>query len=142
MTTAEPGLLAGRYRVTESLGEGGMGRVWLARDVVLDRNVAVKEVVLPADLVANERDVLRRRTLREARAAARLTHPNVAQVFDVFEADRHPWIVFEHVPCRSLQQVLDAGGPLEPRRAAEIGLAVLEALQAAHRVGVLHRDVK
>jgi predicted Ser/Thr protein kinase len=140
--TAEPGLLAGRYRVTESLGEGGMGRVWLARDVVLDRDVAVKEVVLPPDLVARERDALRRRTLREARAAARLTHRNVAQVFDVFEADGHPWIVLEHVRSRSLQEVLDAEGPLEPRRVAEIGLAVLAALRAAHRAGVRHRDVK
>jgi serine/threonine protein kinase len=142
MTTAEPGLLAGRYRVTESLGVGGMGRVWLARDVVLDRDVAVKEVVLPPDLVAHERDALRRRTLREARAAARLTHRNVAQVFDVFEADGHPWIVLEHVRSQSLQQVIDAQGPLEPRRVASIGLAVLTALEAAHRAGVLHRDVK
>jgi len=142
MTTAEPGLLAGRYRVTESLGTGGMGRVWLARDEVLARDVAVKEVVLPPDLVEHERDALRRRTLREARAAARLTDQNVAQVFDVFEADGHPWIVLEHVRSRSLQEVLDQDGPLEPRRAAEIGLAVLAALRAAHRAGVLHRDVK
>jgi serine/threonine protein kinase len=142
MTTAQPGLLAGRYRVTESLGEGGMGRVWLARDEVLGREVAVKEVVLPPDLVAHERDALRRRTLREARAAARLTHRNVAQVFDVFEAEGHPWIVLEHVPSRSLQEVLDADGPRAPQRAAEIGLAVLAALRAAHRAGVRHRDVK
>src|SRR4051812_17176117 len=142
MTTAEPGLLAGRYRVTESLGEGGMGRVWLARDVVLDRDVAVKEGVLPPDLIAHERDALRRRTLREARAAARLTHRNVAQVFDVFEADGHPWIVLEHIRSRSLQEVIDAEGALEPRRVASIGLAVLTALEAAHRAGVLHRDVK
>ena len=142
VTTAGPGLVAGRYRVTETLGRGGMGRVWLARDVVLDRDVAVKEVVLPGELVAAERDSLRRRTLREARAAARLTHPNVAQVYDVFEADGHPWIVLEHVPSRSLQEVLDAEGPIAPRRVAEIGLAVLAALCAAHRAGVRHRDVK
>jgi serine/threonine protein kinase len=142
MTTAEPGLLAGRYRVTESLGTGGMGRVWLARDEVLGRDVAIKEVVLPPDLVAQERDALRRRTLREARAAARLTDPNVAQVFDVFEADGHPWIVLEHVRSRTLQEAVDQDAPLEPRRTAEIGLAVLAALRAAHRAGVLHRDVK
>jgi serine/threonine protein kinase len=142
MTAAGARLLAGRYRVGESLGRGGMGRVWLARDVVLDRDVAVKEIVLPADLVAQERDALRRRTLREARAAARLTHPNVAQVYDVFEADGQPWIVMEYVPSRSLQQVIDADGPLAPRRVAEIGLEVLAALRAAHRAGVLHRDVK
>jgi serine/threonine protein kinase len=142
MTTAEPGLLAGRYRVTESLGSGGMGRVWRAWDTVLNRDVAVKEVMLPPDLIAHERDALRRRTLREARAAARLTHENVARVYDVFETDGHPWIVLEHVPSRSLQEVLDADGPLPPRRVAEIGLGVLAALRAAHRAGVRHRDVK
>src|SRR3954453_2194644 len=142
MTTARPGLVAGRYRVTESLGQGGMGRVWRARDVVLDRDVAVKEVVLPADLVAHERDALRRRTLREARAAARLSHPNVAQVYDVFEADGRTWIVMEYVPSRSLEQVIRQDGPLEPQRVAEIGLQVLAALSAAHRAGVTHRDVK
>ncbi len=142
MTTAGTRLVAGRYRVAKSLGQGGMGRVWLARDVVLDRDVAVKEIVLPEDLVAQERDSLRRRTLREARAAARLTHPNVAQVYDVFAVDGQPWIVMEHVSSRSLQQVLDAEGALEPQRVAEIGLEVLAALQAAHRAGVLHRDVK
>jgi serine/threonine protein kinase len=142
MTVVGSGLLAGRYRVAELLGQGGMGRVWLAHDVVLDRDVAVKEFVLPADLPAGEREAFQRRTLREAQAAARLTHPNVAQVFDVFEVDGQPWIVLEHVPSRTLQQVVDAEGPLEPKRVAGIGLDVLDALRAAHRAGVLHRDVK
>lgn len=142
MTVAGSDLVAGRYRVGKLLGQGGMGRVWLARDVVLDRDVAVKEVILPGDLVGPERDAVQRRTLREARAAARLTHPNVAQVFDVFEVDGQPWIVMEHVPSRSLQQVTDAEGPLEPRRVARIGLEVLAALRAAHQAGVVHRDVK
>ncbi|WP_203726870.1 serine/threonine-protein kinase [Paractinoplanes durhamensis] len=142
MTTADPQLVAGRYQVQAPLGEGGMGRVWLARDVVLDREVAVKEVVLPDDLTESERDAMQGRTLQEARAAARLAHPNVARVFDVFEDDGRPWIVMEHVPSRTLQDVMDAEGPLDPKRVAEIGLQVLAALQAAHRAGVRHRDVK
>lgn len=140
--TATPALVASRYRLGELLGEGGMGRVWLARDVVLDRDVAIKEIDLPAELIKSERDSVQRRTLREARAAARLNHPNVAQVYDVFQADGRTWIVMEYVPSRSLQQVLDTDGPLPPTRVAEIGLQVLAALDAAHRAGVRHRDVK
>jgi hypothetical protein len=119
-----------------------MGRVWLAWDALLDRDVAIKEIVLPAELIAAERDAVQRRTLREARAAARLSHPNVAQVYDVFEADGRTWIVMEYVPSRSLYEVIKADGPLEPGRVAQIGLQVLAALDAAHRAGVRHRDVK
>ncbi|GID28318.1 serine/threonine-protein kinase [Paractinoplanes brasiliensis] len=130
-------LVAGRYRLEESLGEGGMGKVWRARDVVLDRDVAVKEILLPDELGQAQR-----RTLREARAAARLGHPNVVQIFDVFEVDGRTWIVMEYVPSRSLQEVLRADGPMDPRRAARIGLDLLSALRAAHAAGVDHRDVK
>src|SRR4051794_8744299 len=140
--TAPPALLAGRYRLVELLGEGGMGRVWLARDETLERDVAVKEGDLPAELPGVDRDEARRRTLREARSAARLSHPNAVQVYDVLEADGRPWIVMEHVPSRSLQRVIREEGPLDPRRAAGIGLQVLAALRAAHRAGVQHRDVK
>jgi hypothetical protein len=140
--TAPPALVAGRYRLVEKLGEGGMGRVWRARDETLERDVAVKEVDLPAELLGTDRDEARWRTLREARSAARLSHPNAVQVYDVFEADGRPWIVMEYVPSRSLQQVLREEGPLDPRRAARIGLQVLAALSAAHRAGVQHRDVK
>ncbi|GAA0502794.1 hypothetical protein Ade02nite_36740 [Paractinoplanes deccanensis] len=128
-------LITGRYRLGESLGQGGMGRVWRARDEVLERDVAVKEVL-------NDSDAAHRRTLREARAAARLSHPNVVQVFDVLEVDGKVWIVMEYVPSRSLQEVLHADGPLEPRRVARIGLELLAALRASHRAGVDHRDVK
>src|SRR4051794_10756439 len=140
--TAPPALLAGRYRLVELLGEGGMGRVWLARDETLERDVAVKEGDLPAELPGTDRDEARRRTLREARSAGRLSHPNAVQVYDVLETDGHPWIVMEYVPSRSLQQVLRDEGPMDPRRAARIGLQVLAALKAAHRAGVQHRDVK
>ena len=142
LMTSAPALVAGRYRLAELLGRGGMGRVWLARDTVLDRDVAIKEIDLPAALVAGDREGAQRRTLREARAAARLSHRNVAQVYDVFQSGDRTWIVMEYVPSRSLQQVLDTDGPLEPRRVAEIGLEVLAVLDAAHRAGVRHRDVK
>jgi serine/threonine protein kinase len=140
--TASSVPVAGRYRLVESLGAGGMGRVWLARDEVLDRDVAIKEIELPDDLPSPTRDAAQQRALREARAAARLNHPHVAQVFDVFEADGRTWIVMEHVPSRSLQEVIRSDGPLSPDEAAEIGLDVLAALTAAHRAGVRHRDVK
>jgi hypothetical protein len=122
-----------RYRLRRILGAGGMGRVWLARDEILRRDVALKEIVLPG----NEET-----TLREARAAARVSHPGVVRVYDTFSDEGRAWIVMEYVPSRSLQVVLDAEGPLPPERAAEIGLAVLAALTAAHASGVRHRDVK
>ncbi|GAA2480978.1 serine/threonine-protein kinase [Winogradskya humida] len=140
--TAAPVEVAGRYVLGEPLGAGGMGKVWVARDGVLDRDVAVKEIVLPDDLVAAERDSVHRRTVQEARAAAQLSHPNVAQVYDVVENDGRAWIVMEYVPSRSLQQVITEDGPLEPRWAAVLGLEVLDALEAAHLAGVRHRDVK
>ncbi len=135
-------VIAGRYRLLNLVGRGGMGRVWLARDEVLHREVAVKEVVPPAWLADDERDEVRLRTLREARTAARLNHPNVVRVYDVVQVEERPWIVMEYVLSRSLQTVLDTTGPVEPLRAAEIGLALLSALRAAHSAGVLHRDVK
>ncbi|WP_346533186.1 serine/threonine-protein kinase [Micromonospora sp. DPT] len=135
-------LVAGRYRLLDLVGSGGMGRVWLARDEMLHRDVAVKEVVPPNWLDEAERDELRLRTLREARTAARLNHPNVVRLYDVVHDRDSPWIVMEYVPSRSVQQILTTDGPLEPGRVAGIGLAVLAALRAAHAAGVLHRDVK
>ncbi|MCO8269822.1 serine/threonine protein kinase [Actinoplanes sp. TRM 88003] len=135
-------LIAGRYRLGETLGVGGMGKVWQARDEVLQRDVAIKEVLLPDDLPARERESAHRRTLREARAAARLGHPNVVQVFDVLDVDGRAWIVMAYVPSRSLHEVLRTTGPLDPRRAARVGLELLAALKAAHGAGVDHRDVK
>ena len=137
-----PALLAGRYRLLEPLGNGGMGRVWLARDEVLHRDVAIKEVNIPIDLSAAEREELRTRTLREARTAARLSHPNVVQIYDVLGVDDRPWIVMEYVKSQSLQTILVEEGPVAGPRAAAIGLAILRALDAAHSAGVLHRDVK
>ncbi|MEU7867695.1 serine/threonine-protein kinase [Dactylosporangium sp. NPDC049140] len=119
-----------------------MGRVWRARDETLHRDVAVKQIVLPPELLDSARDVAMERTLREARAAARLSHPNVVRVYDVLAAEGQPWLVMEYVKSRSLDQVIREDGPVPPRRVAEIGLAVLDALRAAQRVGVDHRDIK
>jgi serine/threonine protein kinase len=135
-------LVAGRYRLHEPVGSGGMGRVWLARDEMLDRHVAVKEFVPPDWMTDAEKARLRDRTLREARSAARLNHPHVVRIYDVVHAGDAPWIVMEYVPSRSLHQVINEDGPFAPIEAARIGLAVLDALTAAHRAGVLHRDVK
>ena len=135
-------LVAGRYRLLEPVGTGGMGRVWLARDEMLDRDVAVKEFLPPDWMTEEEKDRLRDRTLREARSAGRLNHPHVVRVYDVVHAEGLPWIVMEYVPSRSLHQVVNEDGPYSPVATARIGLAVLDALTAAHRAGVLHRDVK
>jgi eukaryotic-like serine/threonine-protein kinase len=141
MTVAES-LVAGRYRLGPCLGAGGMGRVWLARDELLRRDVAVKEIALPFGLSDDEHKEMRDRTLREARAAARLNHPNVVRIYDVQPGDERPWIVMEFVRSRSLHQLVQQSGPLPVSRVAEIGLAILSALAAANRVGVLHRDIK
>jgi len=142
VSSAPPQLIGNRYRLVEPLGQGGMGRVWKARDEVLHRDVAIKELVPPPGLTEDERREMRERSLREARAIARLNHANVVRVFDVLRTDGDPWIVMEYVPSRSLQDVLTTDGPVSPTRAAEIGLGVLGALKAAHRAGVMHRDVK
>jgi serine/threonine protein kinase len=120
-----------------------MGRVWRARDEVLGREVAIKELVPPPGLTAAERSEMQARSMREARAVARLNHPNVVRVFDVVESGKgDPWIVMEYLPGQSLSEVLSEQGTLPPQRVAKIGLEILQALGAAHEVGVIHRDVK
>jgi len=119
-----------------------MGTVWRATDTVLRRDVAVKEVVLPPGLAAVDRDSMYQRTLREARAAAALSHPAVVQVYDVVTEGGRPWIVMELLQSRSLAEMIVEDGPLAPRAVAKIGIALLGALEVAHAAGVLHRDVK
>jgi len=135
-------LVAGRYRLLDLLGRGAMGIVWRGRDELLDRDVAIKQIVLAPMASATEARASYERTLREARTAARLSHPGVVTVFDVVEEDGSPWIVMELVRARPLDQVIAEDGPLPPARAAQLGLGLLEALTSAHEAGVLHRDVK
>jgi hypothetical protein len=129
-------VLGGRYRLLELIGAGGMGRVWRARDQLLLRDVAVKEITVASTALAAAQ------TMREARAAARLDHPGVVQVFDVVWQDDHSWIVMEYIHSRSLHETVRADGPMAPRELARIGVQVLSALRAAHAARVLHRDVK
>ncbi|MET9764408.1 serine/threonine-protein kinase [Streptomyces sp. NPDC006372] len=141
----EPGherVIAGRYRLLAPLGEGGMGTVWRARDELLHREVAVKEVRAPAGLGADDVQRMYARLEREAWAAARVANRNVVTVYDVATDEGRPWIVMELVRGLSLAEVLDSEGPMPPQRAAHIGAEVLAALRAAHEAGVLHRDVK
>ncbi|MER6459515.1 protein kinase domain-containing protein [Streptomyces sp. NPDC001288] len=135
-------LLAGRYRLGRVLGRGGMGTVWRAEDETLGRTVAVKELRFPTNIDEEEKRRLITRTLREAKAIARIRNNSAVTVFDVVEEDDRPWIVMELVEGKSLAEVIREDGVLKPRRAAEVGLAILDVLRSAHREGILHRDVK
>jgi eukaryotic-like serine/threonine-protein kinase len=135
-------VIAGRYRLKEPIGRGAMGTVWCGWDEVLDREVAVKELRISEGLPEEERAKAYQRTHREARTAARLSHPGLVTVFDVAEEDGCPWIVMELVHARSLDQIIAQDGPLSPPRAADAGRQLLAALATAHAAGVLHRDVK
>ncbi|MCF3135775.1 serine/threonine protein kinase, partial [Streptomyces olivochromogenes] len=133
--------MTGRYRLVESIGQGGMGRVWRAADEMLDRQVAVKEMRIDG-LDAEDTRTRRERTLREARATARIDHPNVVRVYDVVDEGERLWIVMELVVGRSLERVMVEEGPLGPRETARIGLGLVAALRQVHAGGVLHRDIK
>jgi serine/threonine protein kinase len=140
---AVPGTVIGdRYELRSTIGNGGMGTVWQAVDLVLRRDVAVKEVLLPPGMPPGERTAMYERTLREGRAAAALSHPSVVQVYDVVTDGGRPWIVMELLQARSLSEIIIADGPIAGRAVAKIGIALLGALEVAHVAGVLHRDVK
>ncbi|WP_416519905.1 serine/threonine-protein kinase [Streptomyces achromogenes] len=135
-------LIAGRYRLEERVGRGGMGVVWRASDEVLGRRVAVKEF-LPDDSLPDD-DARRRRdrTFREARAVCQLRHPHIIVVHDVVEHDGRPYLVMELVDGPSLAERIARDGPVGPAEAARIGIALLSAVHTAHQAGVLHRDIK
>ena len=141
MAVTETTLLGGRYTLLAVLGTGGMATVWRARDEMLGRDVAVKQLRLTG-VDEDERHRLIARALTEAKAIARIRHTAAVTVYDVVEEDDRPWIVMELVESRSLSEVIRADGVLTPRRAAEIGLDLLGVLAEAHRSGILHRDVK
>ncbi|MFJ9179736.1 serine/threonine-protein kinase [Streptomyces sp. NPDC102360] len=133
--------MASRYRLDASIGQGGMGRVWRAVDEMLDRRVAVKEMRIDG-LDPEDARTRRERTLREARATARIDHPGVVRVYDVVDEGERLWIVMELVDGRSLEQLLVEDGPLPADEVARIGLSLAGALRQVHAGGVLHRDIK
>lgn len=135
-------LVADRYALEEVLGRGGMGVVWRAQDQLLGRRVALKEIEPPPGLGDQERNSMRARVLREARAAARLTHPGAIVVYDVVEVEDTTYIAMELVEAATLADRVGRHGPLSDEEAAEIGANLLETLEAAHSAGIVHRDVK
>jgi serine/threonine protein kinase len=135
-------LVAKRYRLVQVIGAGGMGRVWLCRDELIDREVAIKQLLLPAGLDDEQQAMLSQRAIREARAAGRLNHPGIVTVHDVVEYDGTPMIVMEFVRGGSLADAIRARGALPVEQVARIGAAMLDALRVAHRAGIVHRDLK
>jgi eukaryotic-like serine/threonine-protein kinase len=135
-------LVADRYALKAPLGRGGMGVVWRAQDQVLGRQVAVKEVVFPPTMADEERRPAQARVMREARAAARLNHPGAVTLYDVVQDQGGTFIVMELVEAATLADLVQAQGPLAPERVAELGRQLASALEAAHGVGIVHRDVK
>lgn len=135
-------LVAERYRLVERVGRGGMGTVWRAEDELLGRPVAVKKLLVPPHLNDDEIETLYERTRREARSAARITHPHVIVVHDVVDDEGLPCIVMEYIPSVTLGDLVKSKGALPPGEAARIGAGMAAALRAAHDAGVLHRDIK
>lgn len=141
---AEPAgrLVAGRYRLNAVLGRGGMGRVWLAHDEVLHRPVALKQILLDGLATVDERAAAWTAAIGEARAAARVNHVGAVTVHDLVTDDHCPWIVMEPLSGRTLRETLIAAGALPVDEVTRVGLCLLDALEATHRAGVVHLDVK
>ncbi|MDQ3767134.1 MAG: serine/threonine protein kinase [Actinomycetota bacterium] len=139
---SDPRRVANRYLLVSILGRGGMAVVWRGEDLLLRRDVAIKEVSLPDGVAPSERDTIRSRVLREARAAASLNHSGAVMIFDVVDHEGQTFIVMELLDGRTLVELVAADGPLTPARTARLGLSVLGALETAHAKGIIHRDVK
>ncbi|WP_211226913.1 serine/threonine-protein kinase [Amycolatopsis benzoatilytica] len=135
-------MIAGHYRLVEHIGSGAMGVVWRAVDVRLERSVAIKQILPQPGVSEAERDNMRQRAMREAKNAARFQHPNAIVVFDVAEHSGDPCLVMEYLNGPSLSAVLAEQGTLPVGQVARIGEQVAAALVAAHRAGIVHRDVK
>src|SRR6478735_1883816 len=135
-------LIAGRYRLVSQIAVGGMGSVWEGWDVVLQRRVAVKQLLPQPGLSRDEAVLARNRVIREARITARLHHPHAVTLYDVVEEDAGPCLIMQFVQSQSLSAVLQEKGHLDPAYVARIGSELASALAAAHAVGIVHRDVK
>jgi eukaryotic-like serine/threonine-protein kinase len=135
-------VIAGRYVLLSEIGRGGMGVVWLADDRTIGRRVAIKELHLPAGVPVEERRVLEERVLREARTAGRLNDPGVVTVYDVLQEAGATFIVMELIQAPTLAGIVAQQGPLPVEAVARIAAQLLDALEAAHAAGVVHRDVK
>ena len=135
-------VIAGRYRLLDLIGSGGMGYVWLAWDERLSRAVAIKQLRSLVDLPGADAEMAHARAMREARITARLHHTNAVPVFDVVDHEGSPCLVMQYLPSRSLHEILAADGTLPARQVAAIGAGVAAALAAAHEAGIVHRDVK
>ena len=140
--TATGVLIAGRYRLVRSVGAGGMGSVWEAWDELLQRRVAVKQLLPQPGLSADDAAVARDRVIREARNTARLHHPNAVTLYDVTGYDGRPCLIMQFVPSVTLSTLVRMEGTVQPQFAARIGAELASALGAAHEVGIIHRDVK
>ena len=140
--SAPDDLIAGRYRLQELVGSGGMGAVWKAWDERLHRTVALKQLPLAPGLSPAEADLANQRAMREARITARLSHPYAVSVYDVVEHEGRPCIVMQFLPCVTLARVLQDVGTLQPVEAIKVGSQVAAALAVAHQAGITHRDVK
>ncbi|RKS10834.1 serine/threonine protein kinase [Nocardiopsis sp. Huas11] len=134
--------VADRYVLRRELGRGGMGVVWEAFDPSLERVVAIKQVLLPEHFTDEERSDAHARVRREAQSAARISHPSVITIHDVFQFEGDPWVVMELVEGGSLQERLKEHGPLDLETAATVAESLLQAVRAADAAGVLHRDIK
>ncbi|MEV0332967.1 serine/threonine-protein kinase [Nocardia sp. NPDC050717] len=135
-------LVAGRYRLQSKLGGGGMGAVWLATDRLLNRDVAIKQVLSTAGLSEAEAEAIRSSIVHEGRVAAKLSHEHAIAVYDVVLEAGEPWLVMEHLPSRSVAKALSMVDTLPAVEVAQIGAQVADALAAAHAAGIVHRDIK
>src|SRR5688572_27901881 len=142
VTDATGNLVAQRYRLLQVVGTGGMGRVWLGRDELIGREVAIKELLLPVGLDEQQRALLCQRAMREAQLAGHLNHPGIVTVHDVVEYNGTPMIVMEFVRGGSLSDAVKAQGALPPDQVAYIATSMLSALRVAHQAGIVHRDLK